>query len=155
MGLSCLAEVVDEDGELLGPACPSIMCASNIGSGEEGAEPGEGGPCPRNSRRFFRRFISSLRLLAICSGVSTDSLNSEGFVGELHSPVSLLLGLQPWGWPMGTHLLLLMGLLGEWRGSKSRERFKVTQAILLSLNRTAFLTQVGCRLRSLKKCNQA
>ena len=41
-----------------------------------------------------------------------------------------------------------MGLLGEWRGSKSRERFKVTQAILLSLNRTAFLTQVESHLRS-------
>ena len=50
MGLSCLAEVVDEDGELLGPACPSIMCASNIGSGEEGAEPGEGGPCVKSWR---------------------------------------------------------------------------------------------------------
>ena len=87
--------------------CPSIMCASTIGSGEEGADPGEGGPCkrvkikqqfksqaskrdtylwkkqanvptwPRNSRRFFSLFISSLRLLAICSGVSTDSLNSK------------------------------------------------------------------------------
>lgn len=33
---------------------------------------------PRNSRRFFSLFISSLRLLAICSGVSTDSLNSRG-----------------------------------------------------------------------------
>ena len=37
---------------------------------------------PRNSRLFFSRFISSLRLLAICSGVSTDSLNS----GERRNP---------------------------------------------------------------------
>merc|ERR1719237_560419 len=80
---------------LVPPCCPSIMCASTIGSGEEGADPGEGGPWPRNSRRFFSLFISSLRLLAICSGVNTDSLNSDGLDGELHSPASLLLGLQP------------------------------------------------------------
>merc|ERR1719249_122202 len=100
MGLSGFAaEVAAAVGaladELLVPAWPSIMCASTIGSGEEGTEPGEGGPWPRNSRRFFSRFISSLRLFAICSGVSTDSLNSDGLDGELHSPVSLLLGLHP------------------------------------------------------------
>ena len=120
--------------------CPSIMCASTIGSGEEGAEPGEGGPCwkissettkkdflikpryyymywklnvppkqtkeeptwPRNSRLFFSRFISSLRLLAICSGVSTDSLNS----GERRNPqqeerhLRALLLTHSWHWTL-------------------------------------------------------
>ena len=63
------------------------MCASIMGSGELGALAGEGGPPPvvqewgappRNSRLFFSRFISSRRLLAICSGVRADSLNSGG-----------------------------------------------------------------------------
>jgi len=68
---------------LLVPACSmSIM-----GSGELGADTGEGGPwdtgepgdCgPVNWRRFLSLLISSLRLLAICSGVRGVSLKTEG-----------------------------------------------------------------------------
>jgi len=97
---------------LLVPACSMSI----IGSGELGAERGEGGPWegepgeggPANWRRFLSRLISSLRLLAICSGVRGVSLNTEGVaVGW-----GVFSGVQ-WGLCMGTHLLLFCGRDGE------------------------------------------
>jgi len=87
-----------------------------IGSGEAGAllGPGEEGPgedgllgYPTICLRFFILLISSLKLLAICSGVSGDSVNDEGF----WSSPSLIFfsGVQC----MGTHLRRLFGLFGE------------------------------------------
>jgi len=123
-----------EPGLLLPPTCCSV---SIIGSGEAGAELGdrgeeggeEGDGGPRNCFLFFSRFISSLKLLAICSGVRGVSLKGEGLLGgkllEL-APPCCFSGVQC----MGTHRLLLVGLLGEWSGSKSMDLFSVTQAMV-------------------------
>ena len=76
-----LPEVEEEEEH---PAASiSIMGSGEPGEeGEAGAELGDGGlpgeAGPAICRLFFRRLISSLRLLAICSGVSGVSLNTEG-----------------------------------------------------------------------------
>jgi len=122
---------------LLEPAAAIIApwSMSIIGSGELGADPGEAGSWwapgdpgelgPTNCLLRFSRLISSLRLLAICSGVRGVSLNTEGGGWTLFSGVQ-------WGlWCMGAHLLLFWGRVGEWRGSKSKLLLRVTHAILL------------------------
>jgi len=91
-------------------------------AGAGGGEPGDEGP-PQNCRRRFSRLISSLRLLAICSGVSGVSLNTEGTAGGAFS------GVQWGGVWMGTQRRLLFGREGECSGSKSKLRLRVTQAI--------------------------
>ena len=117
----------EEEEEEQAVASISIMGSGELGeAGEAGAELGEGGlpgeEGPAIWRLFFRRLISSLRLLAICSGVSGVSRNTEG-AGWTFSGVQ-------WGLVViGTHLLLLLGREGEWRGSKSRLLLRVTQAI--------------------------
>ena len=108
-------------------ASVSIIGSGELGeAGEAGAELGDGGlpgeAGPAICRLFFSRLISSLKLLAICSGVSGVSRNTEG-AGWTFSGVQ-------WGLVViGTHLLLLLGREGEWRGSKSRLLLRVTQAI--------------------------
>ena len=120
--------VVEEEEEEEQPAASiSIMGSGELGEeGEAGAELGDGGlpgeTGPAICRLFFRRLISSLKLLAICSGVSGVSRNTEG-AGWTFSGVQ-------WGLVViGTHLLLLLGREGECRGSKSRLLLRVTHAI--------------------------
>merc|ERR1719319_84158 len=72
----------------------------------------------------------------------------EGLLGELvelvPSPATRFSGVQP---PIGTpHLLLLMGLLGECRGSKSRDLFRVTQAILAQTSSPSNLLRSDIKL---------
>jgi hypothetical protein len=122
-------EEEDEDEEEVEQAAASIsiMGSGELGEeGEAGDELGDGGlpgeTGPAICRLFFRRLISSLKLLAICSGVSGVSLNTAG-AGCTFSGVQ-------WGLVViGTHLLLLLGLEGECRGSKSRLLLRVTHAI--------------------------
>ena len=54
---------------------------------------------------FYQKGKGRISTLKI--GWRGDSMlgSPDGFDGELHSPVSLLLGLQPWGCPIGTHLM--------------------------------------------------
>ena len=136
MGLSSLPVAVPREV----PAT-AMWSISIIGSGELGAEPGDGGPqcdgdpgelgpapttpCPANCRRRFSRLISSRKLLAICSGVSGVSRNTEGG-GPAFSGVQWGLRTAP------PHCLLrFCGLEGECRGSKSRLLLRVTQAITM------------------------
>jgi hypothetical protein len=128
IGFSAFPLPVEEEEEVEQAAASiSIMGSGELGEeGEAGAELGDGGlpgeTGPAICRLFFRRLISSLKLLAICSGVSGVSLNTEG-AGCTFSGVQ-------WGLVViGTHLLLLLGLEGEWRGSKSRLLLRVTHAI--------------------------
>jgi len=116
----------EEDEEEEEQAAASISIMGSGEEGEAGAELGDGGlpgeTGPAICRLFLRRLISSLRLLAICSGVSGVSRNTEG-AGWTFSGVQ-------WGLVViGTHLLLLLGLEGECRGSKSRLLLRVTHAI--------------------------
>ena len=126
IGFSAFPLPVEEEVEQAA-ATISIMGSGELGEeGEAGAELGDGGlpgeTGPAICRLFFRRLISSLKLFAICSGVSGVSLNTEG-AGCTFSGVQ-------WGLVViGTHLLLLFGLEGEWRGSKSRLLLRVTHAI--------------------------
>jgi len=108
-----------------------IMCSvSIIGSGEEGADPGEDGSTI--NRRFFILLISSLTFIAICSGVRLDSLKQ--LLGLGGSPS--LIFFSGVAQCIGIHLLRLLVRLGEYRGSKSgRLRLSVTHAILLDLSR--------------------
>ena len=122
-----LPAVEDEEEEEQAAASISIMGSGELGEeGEAGAELGDGGlpgeAGPAICRLFLSRLISSLRLLAICSGVSGVSRNTEG-AGWTFSGVQ-------WGLVViGTHLLLLLGREGECRGSKSRLLLRVTHAI--------------------------
>jgi len=135
MGFSFDCEALDASAVLDEDA----SSVSIMGSGEDGADPGDKGPLgwPTICLLFFILLISSLKLLAICECVKGDSMKDEGF--GLSSSLIFFSGVQC----RGTHRLLLLGLLGEYRGSKSRLLFRVTQAILY------ILSQVCCVNNSL------